>query len=275
MARIRTIKPEFWTSEQVVDCSPTARLLFVGMWNFCDDYGIHPASCKQIKMEVFPGDSITTQEIESLISELLQAGLIRQYTTQGRSYWLVTGWHHQKIEKKNKKYPHPLEHEFDDQSTTIRRPVDDHSPPESSLRESKGKEGKGYTNAVASPSAVADSPPDVVVECSSPKPNAIQPPYSSITDTWNKIASELSLPRCECLSEARRRVIRQRWKSDFWRENYLSALGLIRGSPFLRGENDRGWVANIDWFLRGETVTKLIEGAYSPAVAVKTDDLPF
>ena len=24
MARIRTIKPEFWTSEQVVECSPTA-----------------------------------------------------------------------------------------------------------------------------------------------------------------------------------------------------------------------------------------------------------
>ena len=42
MARIRTIKPEFWTSEQVVDCSPTARLLFIGLWNFCDDGGVHP-----------------------------------------------------------------------------------------------------------------------------------------------------------------------------------------------------------------------------------------
>ena len=124
-------------------------------------------------------------------------------------------------------------------------------------------------------SATADESVEGELDIPSPKPNTPQPPYSAITDTWNKIASELSLPRCERLSEARRRVIRQRWKSDFWRENYLSALGLIRGSPFLRGENDRGWVANIDWFLRGETVTKLIEGAYSPAVAVKTDDLPF
>lgn len=34
MARIRTIKPEFWTSEQVMGCAPLARLLFIGLWNF-------------------------------------------------------------------------------------------------------------------------------------------------------------------------------------------------------------------------------------------------
>ena len=41
MARIRSIKPEFWTAEQVMECSPMARLLFIGMWNFCDDGGNH------------------------------------------------------------------------------------------------------------------------------------------------------------------------------------------------------------------------------------------
>ena len=30
-----------WTSEQIVECSPIARLLFIGMWNFCDDGGNH------------------------------------------------------------------------------------------------------------------------------------------------------------------------------------------------------------------------------------------
>jgi len=34
MARIRTIKPEFWTAEQVMELSRDARLLFIGMWNF-------------------------------------------------------------------------------------------------------------------------------------------------------------------------------------------------------------------------------------------------
>ena len=54
MARIRTIKPEFWTSEQVVECSPTARLLFIGLWNFCDDAGNQPASAKQSRCRFFP-----------------------------------------------------------------------------------------------------------------------------------------------------------------------------------------------------------------------------
>jgi hypothetical protein len=50
MARIRTVKPEFWTSEQVMNCSRDARLLFIGMWNFCDDGGNHPASAKTLKV---------------------------------------------------------------------------------------------------------------------------------------------------------------------------------------------------------------------------------
>ena len=87
MARIRTIKPEFWTSEQIVECSPIARLLFIGMWNFCDDGGNHPASHKTLKMQIFPGDDISISQIESIVCELLRAGLISEYTANGRQYW--------------------------------------------------------------------------------------------------------------------------------------------------------------------------------------------
>ena len=76
MSRIRTVKPEFWTSEQVVELSPTARLLFIGIWNFCDDQGIHPASAKTLKMEVFPGDDFSVAEIEAMVSEILNQGLM-------------------------------------------------------------------------------------------------------------------------------------------------------------------------------------------------------
>jgi uncharacterized phage protein (TIGR02220 family) len=152
MSRIRTIKPEFWTSEQVVDCSPTARLLFIGMWNFCDDQGIHPASTKRLKMEIFPADSFTLDDIATWVDELLRHGLIRQYTVmqdeKAHAYWQVTGWFHQKIEKPHKRYPAlPVNAQFDDPSTisrrtvddpstTNQRAVDDHSPPEG-----KGREG--------------------------------------------------------------------------------------------------------------------------------------
>jgi hypothetical protein len=107
MARIRTIKPEFWTSEQVVECSTTARLLFIGLWNFCDDAGIHPASPMRIKMQLFPADETTVADVESLLGELVDAGLLVSYEAEGKSYYQVTGWHHQKIDKPNFRYPSP------------------------------------------------------------------------------------------------------------------------------------------------------------------------
>lgn len=142
MARIRTIKPEFWTSEQIMECSPNARLLFIGMWNFCDDAGIHPASAKTLKAEVFPGDDIPVSEIQGLVDELKSNNLIIEYESYGKQYWIVTGWNHQKIEKPNFKHPKPVTtKQVADHSPTIRRSIDDHSTPEGKGRESNGVEG--------------------------------------------------------------------------------------------------------------------------------------
>jgi hypothetical protein len=109
MARIRTIKPEFWTSEQVMECSAMARLLFIGIWNFCDDAGNHPMSPKTIKALVFPGDDITAQAVESLLSELMVNRLITIYEASSKQYLHVNGWHHQKIDRPTVKHPHFVE----------------------------------------------------------------------------------------------------------------------------------------------------------------------
>lgn len=179
MARIRTIKPEFWTSEQVAECSPIARLLFVGMWNFADDGGVHPASYKRLRMEVFPGDSFSDAQIRDLVNELKSARLIFEYTSQGQSYWHITGWKHQKIDKPNVKYPTPTKQQFDEWSTNGSRMVDDHSPPESSLRESSLREIKGekeVRDVVAPMSPDGDSPPVEVSPNSHPTPEPARPP---------------------------------------------------------------------------------------------------
>lgn len=147
MARIRSIKPEFFTSEQVATCSPTARLLFIGLWCFCDDGGIHPYSVKRIKMEVFPGDDFDEEYIDSLLAELMSARLLRSYVVAGQRFVIVTGWHHQRIDKPNRKYPPPPnEASFDDHSQNGIGTVSERLPPdgsrvESSRVESNGKEG--------------------------------------------------------------------------------------------------------------------------------------
>lgn len=97
MARIRTIKPEFWTDEKIVECSFEARLMFIGMFNFADDKGNLVRSPKRIKMQIFPADMI---DCEPLIKELSQAGLISEYSVSGVEYIHIDGFSkHQKINR--------------------------------------------------------------------------------------------------------------------------------------------------------------------------------
>lgn len=105
MARIRTIKPEFWTSEQVMQCTPLSRLLFIGIWNFCDDGGNHPLSAITIKALVFPGDAIAVEDIRRMLDELSASGLLSFYSASGKQYLHVNGWQHQKIDKPTMKFP--------------------------------------------------------------------------------------------------------------------------------------------------------------------------
>lgn len=74
MARIRTIKPEFWTDEKIVRLPFEARLLFIGLWNFADDQGYMQYAPDRIRMQILPGDDI--DDIESLLSLLEAAELI-------------------------------------------------------------------------------------------------------------------------------------------------------------------------------------------------------
>lgn len=180
MSRIRTIKPEFWTSEQVVECSTTARLLFIGIWNFADDRGVLPASIRQLKMLVFPGDDFTVGHMTGFVKELVSQGLLAEFEgDDGREYWAVTGWKHQKIEKPNYKYPAPPA-EFSDQSPNNRRPVADKSPtPRPRIgREGKGKERKGKDlRVIGAISEIADPAPVIVASPTAP-PDA--PPIPAI-----------------------------------------------------------------------------------------------
>ena len=108
MARSRTIKPSFWTSEQIMLLPVMARLLFIGMWNFCDDNGVHHASPLQLKAQIFPSDMFSLEDIKSWCMELINNKLIQEYEAGNSKYYLVTGWvKHQKIDKPTSMYPLP------------------------------------------------------------------------------------------------------------------------------------------------------------------------
>ena len=131
MARIRTIKPEFWTDEDVMECSPNARLMFIGLWNFADDAGRLRASDKQIKAKIFPADQIDETNIRGWIDELSSNGLVTLYVVDNKEYLQINGWHNQKIDRpQQSKIPPP--------SNSDRRTFDEYSS-----ADSKGEEGIG------------------------------------------------------------------------------------------------------------------------------------
>jgi hypothetical protein len=115
MARIRSIKPEFWTSEQIMGLNPLTRLLFIGMWNFADDYGRMPYAPATIKAQILPGDTMEIQMIRNMLTELSSAGLILLYTAKGREY----------LKPHKPKHPGPVADEpesIDEQTAIVAEP---------------------------------------------------------------------------------------------------------------------------------------------------------
>lgn len=198
MARIRTIKPEFWTDEKLVEEEPWIRLLFIGLWNFADDEGFLPYSPKRIKMQVFPADSL---EVSRGLQRLISIGALTLYDSEKGQVLQVTNWgRHQKVSNPSKsKYadldleiadPEPLDSAV--QPTDFTEPSMRSTEPSRVLSPEKEKEGKGKGREGYSPHAV--SPP-----AASPKIQAHRivntwldglenrPPTKSINDALSQI----------------------------------------------------------------------------------------
>jgi hypothetical protein len=82
MARIRTIKPEFFTSEDIVSLSPLARLLYIALWCESDKEGRLVWKPLTFKLRYMPGDDCNINE---LCAEILDRGLVKLYG-QGLAY---------------------------------------------------------------------------------------------------------------------------------------------------------------------------------------------
>lgn len=76
MARIRTIKPEFFTSEDIVSLSPLARILYIATWCEADKEGRLVWKPRTFKMRYLPGDDC---DIDAVCAELVSARLVILY----------------------------------------------------------------------------------------------------------------------------------------------------------------------------------------------------
>ena len=170
--RIRTIKPEFWSSETMASLSDAAKLLAIGLLNYCDDEGYFSCNPVLIRSALMPfaDDSSIARR---LLADLSRIGYIKlgKRSDDGRSVgWVVNFLIHQRIDR-----PKASEIKgfftLDDASTTPRRLIDG---------EGKGMEGNGRGmegNGTPLPPEGAGAPIPL------PPPPEFNPPIPSALDT--------------------------------------------------------------------------------------------
>lgn len=100
MARIRTIKPEFWRDEDLSSISAEAALLAIGLLNYADDEGYFSANKKLIECDVFPLRNLSST-VPVLLQELSGIGYVRLFDgSDNKQYGQVANFvKHQVISK--------------------------------------------------------------------------------------------------------------------------------------------------------------------------------
>lgn len=102
MARMRSIKPEFFADQDLAEELPNrdARLLYIGLWGLADEHGRLRGDARSIKGQVFAyDDDLTPAVIDKLIDMLAETGRAVRYRVEKATYlYLPKLAEHQRLE---------------------------------------------------------------------------------------------------------------------------------------------------------------------------------
>ena len=93
--------------------------------------------------------------------------------------------------------------------------------------------------------------------------NETAPPLSvdEVLEGWNELANAHGLSPIRKLTEQRRRKVLAQAKR-FSVPDWQAVFARISQSPFLKGENNRGWRCDFDFILSESNFVKILEGKY-------------
>jgi hypothetical protein len=282
--RIRTIKPEFFANDELAQCSPLARLLFVGLWCMADRRGRLEDRPRRIGAQLLPYDGC---DAEDLLAELDRGGFITRYRASGLDLIQIDAFEkHQRITGKESE----TESEYPPVSvgeTTGKQRGNTREATETTGREGKGREGKGGTPSSLCSEGVVDDPSvidppasafelepcDPATDQPRPKRRIDETPYDAIIATWGQICPHLPQPAIP--TEARKTRLRAFWQralhdsaargvaADTWVSGLFE---IVAKSDFLSGriqnKDRRAFRADLWWVILPEHAANIIEGRY-------------
>lgn len=82
---------------------------------------------------------------------------------------------------------------------------------------------------------------------------------AEVVELWNSLEG---FAKVKSMPKTRGAHLKARLDDPFFAKEYPEALRKVAASAFLSGKNDRGWKADFDWFIKPDSVTKIMEGKY-------------
>lgn len=249
MARTRQIKPEFFVDEDLANCSRDARLCFAGLWTLADREGRLEDRPKRIKAQLFPFDDL---DVSPLLAELAEHRFIIRYEADGKSLIAIrTFAEHQHVHHREgvSKYPPPPVTKAPDKPRTS--PDKPQTSPSAyglrltaSTSESASEVSK--ETFVAKATAAATYPLDAELE---------------FLQAWNSAKGNTPVKPINgrlMLTDARRKHFRARIRDPVW--DWRAALAKFPLQTVIAQPD--GWKPDMDWFLKPDSVTRILEGKY-------------
>lgn len=128
--------------------------------------------------------------------------------------------------------------------------------------EKEGFGGKTTATLSTDEDQALDAPP-VAADEQPPQPEYQSVPYSRVVELYNNVCPAQGLPRAVGMSEARKKAIRARFNSGYRLADFADLFRIASESSFLRGRNDRDWMASFDWLIKDSNMAKVLSGNYT------------
>ena len=236
----RILKENICSSDDINELSWFEEVLFYRLIVSCDDYGRYDGRPAIIKNRLFPlKDNLTSKSVSAALNKLASVGLVAMYEFDGKPYLHLPTWEkHQTPRAKKSKYPDP--------------------------------ENGSQTSANICKQMQAD-------ECNGNQVNAdvhdIRYSINDIRYSGNEESDEiitawngLGLSQVtRIMPNSQRYTMLNARIREYGKDEILKAIENIKGSSFLRGQNQRNWVITFDWFLKPNNFVKVRDGNYTDA----------
>lgn len=229
MSRIRTIKPEFFTDEDLARLPPLYRLGFEGLWCHADKAGRLEDRPARLKVQILPYDDVS---FEVVLDALVAARFVQRYSgPDGRAYLQIRSFmKHQRPrpDELESELPSPPSVTAVDTDSSLRS--DDDATTQRLGKERKGKEMERISSRTASAQA--------------------------IVDLWNQLVTA-PIPQVTKLTTDRRAKLDARLKSFPALETWAEAITWVNGQDWCRasGKGDHpNWTASLDWLCKNDGV---------------------